>query len=229
MSDQTTPPTPATAAEVFGDRLALAERYVEFLATAGMERGLIGPREGDRLWTRHVLNSTAVAAALPEPSDDRALRVTDIGSGAGLPGIPLALARPDLEVILVEPLLRRTTFLKEIIEELGLAITVVRGRAEEPAVIESAGEADVVTARAVAPLAKLGAWSAPLIKDGGMLIALKGDSAQEEIDRDSAALERCGLVSPRVQRVEVPGAESTHLVLSDHRATLRKPRKRRKR
>lgn len=229
MPNLVVPSTPPEAQEIFGSRLPSAERYVEFLATAGIERGLIGPREGDRLWTRHVLNSTAVAAAIPFRESATAVRVTDIGSGAGLPGIPLALARPDLEVVLVEPLLRRTMFLAEIIEELGLPIRVVRGRAEDPEVLDQAGEADVVTARAVAPLGKLGRWAAPLITDGGRLVALKGSSAQEEIDRDSAELARHGLINPTVQFVEVPGAESTHLVLSDYRATLRKSRTRRKR
>lgn len=132
------PPTPAGAAEVFGSRLHLAERYVEILASAGFERGLMGPRERPRLWDRHVLNSSAAAAHLAQGET-----VVDIGSGAGLPGIPLALARPDLRITLVEPLLRRVTFLEEVVDELGIEVTIVRGRAEEKAVVARVGEADV--------------------------------------------------------------------------------------
>lgn len=199
---------PVGAAQVFGERLPLAIRYVDFLGTAGLERGLMGPRERPRLWDRHVLNSAAAASALG-PGEV----VVDIGSGAGLPGIPLALARPDLRLTLVEPLLRRVTFLQEIIDELGIDVRVVRGRAEEKAIIAAAGDADVVTSRAVAPLAKLAGWSAPLLAAGGRMVALKGESASEEVARDRAALTRLGFHDVRVETVSAPDADPTRLVI----------------
>lgn len=203
------PPSPGGAAEVFGDRLDLARRYVELLGTAGLERGLMGPRERPRLWDRHVLNSAAVASEIG-PGES----VVDIGSGAGLPGIPLALARPDLRVALVEPLLRRVTFLEEVVEELGIDVRVVRGRAEEKAVKTAVGDADVVTSRAVAPLAKLAGWSAPLLRPGGRMVALKGASAEEEVERDAAALRRAGFADVMVVVVGAPDAEETRLVIA---------------
>ncbi|MFI5714878.1 16S rRNA (guanine(527)-N(7))-methyltransferase RsmG [Nocardia sp. NPDC051750] len=178
---------PAEAEAVFGERLGPACDYWTALATAGVERGLIGPREVPRLWDRHILNCAVVGELIGEGAS-----VVDIGSGAGLPGIPLALARPDLRITLVEPLLRRTVFLKEFIDAAGLSITVVRGRAEQPAVIQEAGGADVVTSRAVAPLAKLAEWSVPLLRDHGHMLALKGASVAEELERDRAAVELVG-------------------------------------
>ena len=158
-------------------------------------RGLIGPREPGRLWTRHLLNSVVVAPLVPEGA-----RVVDVGTGAGLPGIPLAIARPDLRVDLVEPLERRTIFLSEMIDRLGLSgCRVVRGRAED--VIDTAGGADVVTSRAVAPLGKLARWSAPLARPGGLLLALKGSSAADEVDRDAAELRAAGLTDVEVLTV----------------------------
>lgn len=162
---------------MFGDALGRAEEYVRLLATDGTVRGLIGPREVPRLWDRHLLNSAAVAELVPAGA-----RLVDIGSGAGLPGIPLALVRPDLQVTLLEPLARRVTFLDECVSALGLTtVTVVRGRAEEGPVRRSLGGADVVTARAVAPLEKLAGWCLPLLRPGGRLLAIKGSSAAEEL------------------------------------------------
>lgn len=178
---------PASAAAVFGDRLDLARQYCAALATAGVERGLIGPREVPRLWDRHILNCAVIGELIAEGSS-----VVDIGSGAGLPGIPLAIARPDLRITLVEPLLRRTIFLSEFIEAAGLDVTVVRGRAEQSGVMKEAGGADVVTSRAVAPLGKLAQWSLPLLRDHGRMLALKGVSAAEELERDGEALARAG-------------------------------------
>lgn len=194
------------------------------LASDGIKRGLIGPREGSRLWSRHVLNSTAVAQALPEGTvaADQPVTVCDVGSGAGLPGIPLALARPDIAVRLVEPLLRRTTFLEEVVAELAMSVNVIRGRADESTTIALAGGNDVVTARAVAPLAKLAKWCAPLLRDGGQLIALKGETAAVELDRDSVEMERYGFLHPRIEVVNVAGAEHTHLVIADYRAKLKR-------
>ncbi|AWH93608.1 16S rRNA (guanine(527)-N(7))-methyltransferase RsmG [Dietzia lutea] len=206
--DSAGPAVPAGAAGVFGERLPLAIRYVEFLGTAGLERGLMGPRERPRLWDRHVLNSAAAASALGVGE-----AIVDIGSGAGLPGIPLALARPDLRLTLVEPLLRRVTFLEEIIDELGIEVRVVRGRAEEKGIIATAGDADVVTSRAVAPLAKLAGWSAPLLRVGGRMVALKGESAADEVERDRAALAKLDFDGLRVETVAAPDAEPTRLVI----------------
>lgn len=225
---------PEAAHSVFGDHVFLAEKYVEFLRTAGLERGLLGPREGERLWERHVLNSTAVSARLHSPKSDETLTVTDIGSGAGLPGIPLALCRPDVKVTLVEPLLRRSNFLEEAIEMLGLRdagidVQVIRGRADDTHVIESASESDVVTARAVAPLAKLAGWTAPLIRPGGQLIALKGESAPEELERDVWALRKHGLVDEVFDTVEVPGADPTYLIVATKSARSAAPTKKQRR
>ncbi|MGJ7439494.1 16S rRNA (guanine(527)-N(7))-methyltransferase RsmG [Aquipuribacter sp. MA13-6] len=165
---------PAAAAEVFGERLPLAERYVSLLAGSGTERGLIGPREGDRLWERHLLNSAVIQELVPPGAS-----VVDVGSGAGLPGIPLALARPDVTVELVEPLLRRTTWLEEVLTELGLApqVRVTRGKV---AVI-GPRQVDVVTARAVAPLERLLPMCVPLVRPGGLVLALKGEQAVAEV------------------------------------------------
>ncbi|HEY3293708.1 MAG TPA: 16S rRNA (guanine(527)-N(7))-methyltransferase RsmG [Candidatus Nanopelagicaceae bacterium] len=146
------------------------ERFAQFLATAGIERGLIGPREGEKIWDRHIFNSLPVISLIPEGST-----VIDIGSGAGLPGIPIALARPDLTVTLIEPLQRRVDFLTEAVE--GLGITVLRGRAQDFKL-----KADIVTARAVAPLEKLKSMSWHLVKKGGSLLAIKGESAAVEAE-----------------------------------------------
>lgn len=165
----------------FGDRLPVAERYAEFLATAGVERGLIGPREVDRLWERHLLNCAAPVSRVPQD-----VTVADVGAGAGLPGMVWAIARPDLHVTMVEPLLRRTAFLEEAASDLGLDnVTVLRARAEE------VGEKfDIVTARAVAALDKLARWCMPLVKPGGYLLALKGRSASDEVKAARGTLGR---------------------------------------
>ncbi|MFD4458363.1 16S rRNA (guanine(527)-N(7))-methyltransferase RsmG [Nocardia sp. NPDC058480] len=223
-SDELEPP--AAAARVFGDRLDIARRYYAALATAGVERGLIGPREVPRLWERHILNCAVIGELIDEGAS-----VVDIGSGAGLPGIPLAIARPDLRITLVEPLLRRTIFLSEFIEEVGLDVTVVRGRAEQSGVIKEAGGADVVTSRAVAPLAKLAHWSLPLLRDHGRMLALKGTSAAEELERDGAELIRDGATDLRVVGcgagiVEIPTLViSAELLPRAERPTRRSERK----
>lgn len=179
--------SPVSVAPMFGERLPLAERFVTLLAEHGVERGLIGPREVDRLWDRHVLNSAAIAELIPDGAT-----VVDVGSGAGLPGVPLAIARPDLRVTLLEPMARRVAWLTEVVDELGVDVRVVRGRAEEPAIRRELGHADVVTARAVAPLAKLAGWCLPLVAPGGWLLALKGESANEELARDADQVRRAG-------------------------------------
>ncbi len=181
------------AAQIFGDRLPIAVKYAQWLAGEGVTRGLIGPREVDRLWSRHILNCAVLGEVV-----DQGARVVDVGSGAGLPGIPLAIARPDLTVVLVEPLLRRTTFLGEVVKDLDLPVTVVRGRAEQPGVIREVGGADYVTSRAVAPLEKLLGWSLPLVREGGKMVALKGSSAADEIERARPSLDRLGVVEIEV-------------------------------
>ncbi len=194
-------PAPPAAAAIFGERIEVARRYAEWLCGAGVERGLIGPREAQRVWARHILNCAVVAPLLPVDAV-----VVDVGSGAGLPGIPLALARPDCTVTLVEPLERRAAFLVEVVDALALSnCRVLRGRADEA--IAECGNADVVTSRAVAPLAKLVAWSVPLARRGGLVLALKGSSAAAEIDRDRAAVNRLGLVDLSVVTI---GEEFVH-------------------
>lgn len=189
-----TSPPPAAAA-IFGARLAEAVRYREILATDGIVQGLMGPREVPRLWDRHILNCAVIGEAIADGET-----VIDIGSGAGLPGVPLAIARPDLTITLIEPLLRRSNFLESVVEQLGLtSVTVVRGRAEERAVRERVDLGDVVTSRAVAPLERLAKWSAPLIRVDGRLVAIKGSSAGEEIARDRDAVGRYGLARLRTQ------------------------------
>lgn len=185
-----TPSTPATAAAVFGDRLPVAEAYHHSLATVAAERGFIGPKEVERLWERHLLNCAVIAEAFAQ-----GLKVADIGSGAGLPGIPLAIARPDLHITLIEPLLKRSTYLTEVVSELGLEnVNVVRGRAEE----QKKALFDVVTSRAVAPLGKLAGWSLPLVKPGGEMIAMKGESVGEELERDAREIARAKGTNPEI-------------------------------
>ena len=191
-------PEPAAAAVVFGERLPLAREYTALLAGDGVVRGLIGPRETDRLWTRHILNCAAPAELIPDGA-----RVVDVGSGAGLPGLVLAIARPDCRVVLLEPLERRTRFLEEAVEQLGLDnCVVVRSRAQDaPA---DAREADVVVSRAVAPLGRLAGWCAGLARTGGLVLALKGSSARDELVRDAAEVAAAGLQDAEV--IELDGA-----------------------
>jgi 16S rRNA (guanine527-N7)-methyltransferase len=182
----TPPAAPEGAAAVFQDRLVLAEAFVGVLADTGVSHGLVGPREVPRLWDRHVLNCAVIEDAFPVGA-----RLVDIGSGAGLPGVALAIARPDLEVHLVEPMLRRTTWLQKVVSDLDLAgVTVHRGRAEE---LAGRLSAPWVTARAVARLGKLAGWCVPLLEPRGTLVAMKGRTAAEELTEDAPALRRLGL------------------------------------
>ncbi|QBR92900.1 16S rRNA (guanine(527)-N(7))-methyltransferase RsmG [Nocardioides euryhalodurans] len=190
-----TPPAPPEARGAFAsggqDRLPLAERYAAWLAGDGVLRGLIGPRETPRLWERHLLNCAVLADAVPEGAT-----VCDLGSGAGLPGLVLAIARPDVRVTLVEPLLRRTTFLEEVVADLGLDhCDVRRGRAED---LHGHERFDVVTSRAVAPLERLLRWSMPLVAPTGALVAMKGSSVTDEIEAARHRLRRLRCAPPEV-------------------------------
>ncbi len=170
-------------------------RYADLLADAGVVRGLIGPREVPRLWERHLLNCAALAGVV---GPDRS--VADVGSGAGLPGVVLSLVRPDLTVTLIEPLLRRTTFLEEVVEALGLGsrVDVVRGRAEE---LHGRRSFDVVTSRAVAPVERLLAWCAPLAGAGGEVVAMKGESVADDVREAAPALARLGCADIHIDEV----------------------------
>jgi 16S rRNA (guanine527-N7)-methyltransferase len=202
-----TPSTPDAARRAFpSDRVVLAERFAEILATDGVARGVIGPREAPRLWDRHLLNCAAIGEVVARRST-----VCDVGSGAGLPGLVLAIARPDLEVELVEPLLRRTTFLEEAVADLGLRnVTVTRARADA---LHGQRRYDVVTARAVAPLARLLEWSMPLVSPEGALVAMKGASVQDEIEAARDALREWGCAEPEVLELGGSKAPSTTRVV----------------
>jgi 16S rRNA (guanine527-N7)-methyltransferase len=171
---------------VFGDAFPLAQRYAELLAGPGVVRGLIGPREPERLWERHLLNCALIAELIPTPST-----LVDIGSGAGLPGLVLAMLLPDVAITLVEPTARRVSFLEECVEDLDLAnITIRRARAEE---VAGQFSADVVTARAVAPLDRLAGLAVPLVRPGGLILAVKGERAVEETEAAGPVLRRLGI------------------------------------
>jgi 16S rRNA (guanine527-N7)-methyltransferase len=191
--------------ERFGCATPAVEEYAGWLAGPGVERGLLGPREVDRIWSRHVLNCAVLEPWLPQAS-----RVCDLGSGAGLPGLVLALVRPDLQVVLLEPLLRRDTFLREVVSALDLTqVTVVRARAEEYAHERPAH--DVVVARAVAPIDRLAGWALPLLRPGGELLALKGATAATEVAAAAPTLDRLGVVDREVL-TSGEGANVTHIV-----------------
>ena len=197
-----TPSTPDAARRAFPSaRLELAERFARILATEGVIRGLIGPREAPRLWERHLLNCAALEAAIPQGST-----VCDIGSGAGLPGLVLAIARPDLELELVEPLLRRTTFLTETVRALGLDnVRVTRARAEA---LHGERRFGIVTSRAVAPLGRLLEWSMPLVEPRGSLVAMKGASVNDEIGAAKAVLDKLGCATPEILDFGAPDGPS---------------------
>lgn len=182
---------PGYAHELFGSRLPVAERYAWLLEGAGIERGLIGPREAARLWDRHILNCAALRELVPESGT-----LADIGSGAGLPGVVLAIVLPRLRVTLVEPLLRRSVFLEECAAELDLRNAEVRrARAED---LAGQLKADVVTARAVAPLGKLAVWACGLARPGGTVLAMKGERAAEELRGAAGVLGRLGVRDARI-------------------------------
>jgi 16S rRNA (guanine527-N7)-methyltransferase len=188
------PAAPPQAQQVFGSALAAAEHYARLLAGPAVTRGLIGPREVPRLWERHLLNSAVVAELVPHPCS-----LIDLGSGAGLPGIVLALLLPDVAVTLLEPMLRRVTFLSECVHALGLAnAQVCRGRAED---LAGQLSADVVTARAVAPLDRLAGLALGLVRPGGTVLAIKGAGARQEVATARRVLRGLGVQSVDVVRV----------------------------
>ena len=194
--------TPPQAADVFGPALPRVLRYVELLAGPGVVRGLIGPREPARLWTRHVLNSAALAGLLPRDAD-----VVDVGSGAGLPGVPLALARPDVRMTLLEPMARRVAFLHDVATELALDVQIHRGRVED----FPPGSVDAVVVRALAPLQRLLPLTLPLLRPHGRLLALKGSTADAEIVAAQDVLRRWPLA--RVSRVAASAGAATATVV----------------
>jgi 16S rRNA (guanine527-N7)-methyltransferase len=186
------PPVPAVAADVFGPALPTATAYAGILATRGVAHGLLGPREVPRLWDRHLLNCAVVAELIGERRDT----LLDLGSGAGLPGLVLAMVLPDTAVTLLEPMERRCRFLTECVTELGLAnATVLRGRAEDVTV-----RTDVVTARAVAPLARLAELAVGVVRPGGMVLAIKGRAAADELKAAGPVLRRHGVRDAQVVR-----------------------------
>ena len=181
---------PSSAAGLFGDRIDVARAFTAALSREGEERGLIGPLELPRLWTRHILNS-AIAAPLFHGS------VADIGSGAGLPGLVLAIARPDVQWTLIEPMERRVTWLNEQVEALDLSnVVVLRARAED---LRPPEGFDMVTARAVSALRTLIPLTAPLVRDGGELTLLKGMNAANEIDAAQKQIKKFRLSDVRVE------------------------------
>ena len=194
----------AIADRLYRDNYKTIRQYVDILVSRGVDWGLIGPREIGRLWERHILNSIALESLIPE-----GCRVADVGSGAGLPGIPLAILRPDLEMTLIEPMLRRSNFLTEALDELGLddRVTVVRGRAEDADL-----HVDVVVSRAVAKLATLINWTADLIVDSGSLLAPKGQSADDEVVKAKKELSKRRLSAEVLLIRADPAADVTRAV-----------------
>jgi 16S rRNA (guanine527-N7)-methyltransferase len=219
------PAAPSTAATVFGDGLERALEFARILADTGVSHGLVGPREVPRLWERHILNCAVVHEAFP-----RGVSLIDVGSGAGLPGLALAVVRPDLHVALVEPMLRRTNWLSETIGALGLEnCTVHRGRAEE---FHGTLMAPYVTARAVARIDRLARWTFPLLEQGGTLVALKGQQAAVELEEERARLTRMGMVDSAIRTygeglLEVPTVTMELVVrVADRRAKTASRRRR---
>lgn len=211
MGEQVPERTPDAAPAVFGAAWPRVEAFAELLIAQGELRGLIGPRELPRLWTRHLLNSSAVSQFVPHGA-----LFADVGSGAGFPGIVVALMRDDLDVHLIEPMERRTTWLTDVIRELSIKnATVHRARAEELHDVETF---HVVSARAVAALKKLVPWVGPLIEPGGRLVALKGQRAATEVGEALKVLRKYRLADVTVHEVIVPGTSEPTRVVEATRA-----------
>lgn len=205
---------PEGAADVFGTALPEIEAFAEMLEAEGELRGLIGPREIPRLWQRHLINSAVLSRYV-----DDGERLADIGSGAGFPGIVLALMRPQLEVHLVETMERRAIWLHHVVASLELGnVTVHRGRVEH---IHHKRHFDVVTARAVAAIDKLARWTMPLLKADGRLVLLKGRRAAEELAAAKKVLNELGIVSSQVDEVMMPGSDDATYVVVCRRSPLR--------
>lgn len=204
--------------QLFGPALPKVAGFAQMLAEEGVRRGLIGPRELPRLWERHLVNSGAVAQLLPGSGT-----VVDVGSGAGLPGIVLGAMRPDLDVVLLEPMERRVTWLQEAVDALELtSVRVLRGRAEE---LHGTLVADAVTARAVAPMGRLVTWTLPLLKVGGVLLAMKGGRAAEELEEAAEVIAAGGGAPGEVLDVPadgLPGATVVRVVRTSE-GTLHRP------
>jgi 16S rRNA (guanine527-N7)-methyltransferase len=192
--------------EFFGGAWAVVSAFHDLLVEQGELRGLIGPRELSRLWERHLLNSAAVVPFLPSEG-----LIVDVGSGAGLPGVVIAAMLPRAQVVLVEPMERRVTWLEDVVAHTGLPnVDVRRARAQE---LDGALEADAVTARAVASLDKLYRWTAPLLREGGSVVAMKGERADEELVAATKAMKSVGLVDGRVHlATTIEGTEPTRVV-----------------
>lgn len=198
----------AALADYFGAAFERLDRFQHELTVQGEVRGLIGPREIGRIWDRHILNSAALVQFLPASGT-----IVDIGSGAGLPGLVIAAMRPEADVVLIEPMERRCTWLAEMVETLDLSnVEVKRGRAEE---YHDAFEADVVTSRAVAALDKLSRWSLPLLAQGGELVILKGRSVEAELEPARKVFKKFRMSEPEIlQAMTIPGAEGTTVLRS---------------
>jgi 16S rRNA (guanine527-N7)-methyltransferase len=200
----------AIACERGHEAAARLEQYAEILATDGIDHGMIGPREVPRLWDRHLLNCVQVVSRLPESAS-----VADVGTGAGLPGLVWAIARPDLRVTLIEPLLRRTRFLESCVSQLELSnVVILRARAQE-----TDQQFDLVTSRAVATATKLVKWCLPLVAPGGSFVALKGRSAQKELDEARPWLARAGVRDTMVRTYGSGDSASTTIEFTVSRET----------
>ena len=214
-------PVPSAAAELFGDRLPRAQAYVDLLCDEGIEWGLMGPREGARIWTRHVAHCALLAELVPHGAS-----VIDVGTGAGLPGVPLAILRPDLHVTLLEPLARRVRFLELAATRLELVnTTVVQAKAHTAAT----PACDVATARAVAPLGRLAAWTVPLLRTGGVLLAIRGASAAAEVADAEMEITQAGAAHASVVTVTHQGLDPLVVVRATRvsRETAARARKKR--
>ncbi len=215
-NDQALASVEAVAAEMFGSSLPQAQKYADLLTGSGVERGVVGPAEAERIWDRHLLNCGAIARLVPAKA-----AVIDLGSGAGLPGIVLAILLPGVRVTLLEPLARRVEFLAECVAELGLSnAEVVRGRGED---VAGHTVGDVVTSRAVAPLDKLVGLSVGLARPGGRILAIKGASAETELAKARPVLARLGVTDARVVHAGSAGGGATATVVTftapEHRAS----------
>ncbi|SHG19948.1 16S rRNA m(7)G-527 methyltransferase [Jatrophihabitans endophyticus] len=218
------PEPPDAARHLFGDHLPAAVAYAGALAGDGVRHGHLGPREVPRLWSRHLVNCALLTDLVPEGA-----HVLDVGSGAGLPGVPMAVRRPDLRVTLLEPMLRRSAFLVETVERIGLAdrVRVVRGRADDPTVVAELAGQEWVVARAVAPMDRLVTWCVPLLAPRGRLLALKGRSAADEVREHRNEIVRIGGGSATVTELGTTTSEPTWVVSVQRRRPPSRGRKRR--